>query len=559
MVEKQKEEEKELKELFVIGDSGHGKSSFCFHLTKNSNFAASLGFNSQTTKCKRATGNGFGCFDTIGYSNDVSSHEIQEDIIKSLDENENNNTIFNKLFKKLDAVCLVISLAMRIKIEEIKIEVNKWSFISKSNLIIIFTNDDLVRKKNSYSKLKQDALKISKEILDEKFEEKTLFWVNDCPDDDDRDKKVSDPIQMKVYQDLVEKLKVAIEFCKPVELKEIQMFIVKRNEIYNKKFWEVIKSKNIKRSPKTIEICTRMLLETDKNGCLAGEPRLVWTIMGGSLVLGIDAALALSLGSYISSISVLYTISATAVPLGFFGTIGSWVGLATQTYTYKTIASGLYYGGTKIIATSGPWAAFGGYIEGAIAVSAGTYGLGLLALGACVVIAPIVGNAIANKTLKKYSEYKKVKEMGKDLQKNNDLKMDEEQSREAKMMKEKLKNFKLLSLEKVESQKINLKLNEVDNKKLVEYFGSYFRLVSGKMVSNDEDNQNEGNLVEYKMEKGVISIGFQKLEKNIKKEITVNVNVEIDLPEPEILEMEISKAMKDSVEEMRKQIFKNKK
>ena len=79
------------------------------------------------------------------------------------------------------------------------------------------------------------------------------------------------------------------------------------------------------------------------------------------------------------------------------------------------------------------------------------------------------------------------------------------------------------------------------------------------MVSNDEDNQNEGNLVEYKMEKGVISIGFQKLEKNIKKEITVNVNVEIDLPEPEILEMEISKAMKDSVEEMRKQIFKNKK
>ena len=247
------EERQKVMHLFIIGQAGNGKSSFCFHLTKNPDFKANTGFESVTKKCIRRTGNGFGCFDTIGYAHDIPSHEIQNDIIKSLEENN------EELCDRLDAVCLIISLTDRAKIEEIKKEINKWSFISKSNLIIIYTNNDLAIKKRDYSQLKEKALEIAQNVLDEKFKEKTLFWTNDCPDDIDRVQRMKDPIQKKFYQDLVDKLKDGIKFCKVVEFNEIKNFIAKRKGIYEKTLWKVFKSQDLERKPKTLSILFKKL------------------------------------------------------------------------------------------------------------------------------------------------------------------------------------------------------------------------------------------------------------------------------------------------------------
>lgn len=204
-----------------ICTTGCGKSSFCFHLTQNSVFEAQNGPESITKAFTKGEGNGFILFDTIGFfHDDVHKEKIHKTIEEGLSKELND---------ELDAVCLIINSSKRTSLKSLMEEKDKYPFVNSTNTIMIFTNYDRARTKCDFNETQNILMKFAQENLDNEYEKKSIFWTNDCPDNDDDIR--NDQKNKEIYKNMIHDLDEALKYCKPTKFQKITEFLEKKKNV----------------------------------------------------------------------------------------------------------------------------------------------------------------------------------------------------------------------------------------------------------------------------------------------------------------------------------------
>jgi len=262
------------KTILVLGSSGSGKSSFCFHLTQNPVFVAENGPHSETKTFTKGEGNGFLLFDTVGFFHEDFP---KEKIHKTIEEG-----LANELTDELDAVCLVINSSKRTSLKSLLEEKNKYCFITPSNTIIIFTNYDKAKKKTDFNDTQQILMKFAQENLVNEYEEKSIFWINDCPDNDDEIR--NDPKNKEIYKNMFNKFDEALKHCKSTKFQKITLFFEERKKLYMGNLWEILKDPSLARRAKDLHLCLSIVVFIDANKDLISTNISAIEIRGGSIL-----------------------------------------------------------------------------------------------------------------------------------------------------------------------------------------------------------------------------------------------------------------------------------
>ena len=542
--------------FLVLGESGNGKTSFSYTLTKNEEKFIPKAGNLPGTKeivhgnsKNKNENNQYTVIDTIGFAHeDFKSSIIKEKLFDYLRDH-------SQISSEISAIIYIISIKARNNfktlaktIEETKI------FDFKSNVVIVFTEFDLIDEEERDSSMKS-AYEISDVIFKNKTRTKVVFWINEHPTNKNRLKNIENNYILKeIHKSQENNLIESVSNCEPLVLNAISDYCEKLKSLFSKSLKKLIQEKQFVKKNNEVEQSLEFSFKMKPNGKLDVDTSFEIVAGSGYIVSG-SALTAGVIGNIMQSIAINIVTKKNGLKIGAGYALGSLATLGETTFSTNAAASAFCFTttttGTLVVGTT-----------------TATFLVPTLMCGGIALI--FFGTKKLYQIYKKSNELRNRNEEIKSSLENSGNKLknlqfsinDIKETITEIMKDNKLDQSSLLELSDFQENKIIFSLSKETNNKMKEIFDAHYKMES--IIIQAQPNfsfksliNNEKSNVEITWNQKFVEYLHRYISQNIDLKMKINFKLSIELPNEDSLNEQIEKDLLDRKDDIWKESLKN--